>query len=176
MNGNRRTRFIDATPNHRWVDFDNWKVNGAENSRHNKIHWAPYVENLSGSYKIQLNEFSKYDEHWIKSKFLQTYHIEVKNSKGDEFRNFLTGYKEILQDKLKGISFVWMKTISGGSESEYQLFIGLNQMEDFKLLEDIFNFSNFESGLVQAYDDSVTSSTSELWQYSERLSLIITED
>ena len=172
MNGNRRTRFIDATPNHSWRDFDNWKVNNAENSRHNKIHWVPYVENLSGSYKILLDEFSDYQNNWYTRKFLQTYQIKIKNGKANEFKLFLSEFKEFLQKKLSNISFIWMKTISGGEVNEYQLFIALNKIEDFKQLEDLFEIPSNEKEMLLNYTNSMLLNVSELWIYSEKLSLI----
>lgn len=172
MNGDRRGMFIDATPNHNWSDFDNWKVNSAENSRHNKIHWLPYVKNPSGGYKKVLDEFSNYKPDWFSNAFLQVYHIELNNGKENDFAKFLEDYKPVLQDRLKNNSFVWMKNISGGNINEYLLFVGINKIEDLKLTEKLFNFSDSNEELKQNYTNSVNSGVSELWMYSDRLSLI----
>lgn len=174
-NGDRRGRFIDATPNHNWTDFDQWKINGTENARYNKIHWTPYVENPSGSYKKILTDFSFYQDDWLKSKYLQVYYIEIKNGDEENFKNFLSSYKPFLQNQLNNNSFVWMKTISGGSTSEYSLFITLSKMEDFSLYENLFDFSDSTKELQENYRASVDKNKSELWSYSELLSLFSDE-
>ncbi len=121
LNGERRGRYIDATPNHSWEDFDNWKVSSSENGRHNKIHWLPYVENPSGSYKILLNEYSKYNQDWVITKFLLVFHIKVRNDKNEIFKDFLANYKSFLESNFsEKNSFVWMKTMSGGDVYGYQ--------------------------------------------------------
>jgi hypothetical protein len=176
LNGNRRGRFIDAAPDHKWSDFDNWKINASENSRHNKIHWLPYVENPSGSYRIILDEFSRYKKDWFQNKFLQVYHIEIKNGQEEIFKRFLENYKSLLQSNLKENSFVWMRTISGGNIHEYYLFISFNKIEELELCETIFDFSDSQNEFRGNYNNSVFRNTSELWRYSERLSLIQSND
>jgi hypothetical protein len=144
-------------------------VNGAENVRYNKIHWILYIENPSGSYKILLNEFSSYNKEWWKSKFLQVYKIKVKTDKENNFRNFLEKYESVLKKVLNDNSFVWMRTISGGSVSEYCLFIGLNNISDYKLFENLFDFSNSDDDLIKDY--SVEMNESELWGFNKELSM-----
>ncbi|MEN7547604.1 hypothetical protein AAG747_06785 [Rapidithrix thailandica] len=170
INGERRGRFIDATPDHQWSDFDRWKVNGAENARHNNIHWTPYVEKPSGSYKSLLKEYSHYQQDWYKKPYLQVYHLEIKHGQGATFRTFLRDYKAQLQTQLKEVSFIWMKTVSGGTTHAYQLFVSLNKLEELRWCENLFGFSETTTKLAQEYSQSVKSNTSELWKYSARLS------
>ncbi|MEH0155186.1 hypothetical protein V6R21_13655 [Limibacter armeniacum] len=172
INGERRGRFIDATPNHEWKDFDNWKVNGAENNRHNKIHWVPYVENYSGSYRTVLPAFSDFKRDWFTKKFLQVYNLKVIEGKAYLFKEFLNKHKAYLSSKLNGISFVWMQTVSGGSNSEYLLFIATDQVETLGDCQFLFDFPDAEKELRKLYSESVRENIVELWHFSEKLSLI----
>lgn len=171
-NGNRRGRFIDATPYHSWSDFDNWKVNASENARLNKIHWLPYVENLSGSYKIILEEESEYIRDWIKKKYLQIYQIDVKVGRSDDFKTLISDYKETLKATLGELSFVWMKTISGGGVNEYHLFVGLDKIEELERCEKLFDSPRSQANLSENLGNTVNSIATELWMFSDRLSLI----
>lgn len=172
INGNRRGRFIDATPYHSWSDFDNWKVNASENARLNKIHWLPYVENLSGSYRIILEQESEYKQDWMKKKYLQVYQIDVKVGRGDDFKTFISNYKETLKAMLGELSFIWMKTISGGGVNEYHLLVGLDKIEELEHCEKLFNFPKSQADLLEDFGNSVNAITTELWIFSDRLSLI----
>jgi hypothetical protein len=172
VNGKRRDRFIDATPDHNWSDFDNWKINAKENSRLNKINWVPYVENSSGSYKMILEEASRYDKNWYKSKFLQVYYIEIVPGIEEAFEIRLEKTKSFLKKKLKNNSFVWMKTISGGNVNEYCLYVALNKIEELSFCDNLFEDSPFlQNNLEGLYRESVKKILSELWSYSESLSL-----
>jgi hypothetical protein len=170
-NGNRRDRFIDATPNHTWSDFDNWKVNGSLNAKLNKIHWANYVENPTGSYKIILPPFSNNTANWFKSNSIQVYTIQIDISKEKVFLEFLNGFKDFLKIYLKDNSFVWMKTASGGNTNEYQLFVCLNKKEQMELVSKIFNATVMPNEIWKSYAMSVISNTSEMWGYEPTMSL-----
>jgi hypothetical protein len=168
-NGERRGRFIDATPNHDWADFDNWKVDAAENSRKNKIHWAPYVKNSSGSYKKLLGEFSLNPKNWFNSKYLQVYHFELKPGTEAVFWDFLKAFKSTLSEKTKGNPAVWMKTVSGGKLS-YYLFIGLDKIAGLEVCTDLFIFQNTK--MRESFSQAVKKIKSELWRRSDNLSYI----
>ena len=171
VNGERRDRFIDATPNHQWADFDHWKVNGAENNRLNNIHWVPYVERASGGYKIISEAHSQYKKGWYKSKWLQVYTVKLHSGREKEFQEVLLAYKNSLKELLKGNSFVWMKIVSGGATPSYQLFIALDTIESLSLCESVFELSGLSKELRDKYNLSVQSTSSELWSYSASLSL-----
>lgn len=173
LNGDRRTRFIDATPYHRWEDFDHWKINGAENAKLNKIHWTPYVENLSGSYQVLLEEYSYCEKGWLQSNYLQTYHLKIKTGKAADFEKFLAAFKAPLTGQLKATSFVWMKTVSGGAVGGYQLFVALETLGELRLVEGLFEKFAGKTDLQMAYGTLVVSNFAELWGYVERLSLVV---
>jgi len=175
-NGERRDRFIDATPNHAWSDFDNWKVNGSLNAKLNKIHWAPYVENPTGGYKIILPSFSNSTANWFKSRSLQVHTIKIEISKEKVFLDFLRDFKVFLKTYLKGTHFVWMKTASGGSTNEYQLFICLKKREQMEFVSKIFNATEMPNEVWKNYTTSVTSNISEMWGYEPTMSLYPNEN
>ncbi|MEO9802638.1 MAG: hypothetical protein ABJF04_05285 [Reichenbachiella sp.] len=170
-NGKRRGRFIDATPDHAWTDFDRWKVDRAENVRHNKIHWVPYVENYSGSYNVMIDEYSAPKPNWLTSAFLQVYSLKVKIGRDGVFKKFLSDFK-VLANR-KELPFVWMQTVSGGGVSEYQLFVGISRVEELGKCMDLFDFSMAKSDIIQNYSNAVESNTSELWRYSSQLTLLV---
>ncbi|WP_148044344.1 hypothetical protein [Sinomicrobium pectinilyticum] len=171
QNGSRRGRFVDATPDHTWADFDDWKVDGAENSQYNRIHWLPYVKNPSGSYKEILAMYSNYKADWYKSKYLQVYYLHTNGTDdGKNIMAYLAQVKPQLSKRLGGLSFIWMKTVSGGNPATYLLFIALNRTEDLKLCDGIFRIS--ESGNPERkYEGLIKNIESELWVYSAELSL-----
>jgi hypothetical protein len=173
--GERRGRFIDATPDHAWGDFDRWKVDSGENARHNDIHWASYVENASGSYRTVLGEYSRADEDWLRRKYLQVYHVEVVQGQENTFDTFLQTFASSAKKKLKDMPFVWMRTVSGGDVGEHLLFVGLENLEGLGACEQLFVFSTAETSLSAAYGTSVRNVSSELWSYSEKLSLFPNE-
>jgi hypothetical protein len=169
VNGERRDRFIDATPNHRWADFDHWKVNSAENNRHNNIHWVPYVTNPSGGYKVISEAASQYKKDWYKSRWQQVYTVQLHSGREKEFQEFMVAYKTSLKELLKSNSFVWMKVASGGDG--YQLFISLDNLESLALCENVFELSVLPKEWRDKFNLSVKSTSSELWSYSAALSL-----
>ncbi|MGS2765082.1 hypothetical protein [Sinomicrobium sp. M5D2P9] len=170
LNGDRRGRFVDATPNHTWNDFDNWKVDGAENSRLNQIHWLPYVENPSGSYKEIMDSYSNYNPDWYKSKYLQVYYIYTPGVSGEKMSQYLTRMTPWLNEKLAGRPFVWMKTVSGGNPGIYILFVGLDKIEDLKLCDAIFQ-GEVSANQLKGYESVAGNIESELWMYDSGLSL-----
>lgn len=171
MNGDRRGRFIDATPDHAWGDFDNWKVNAAENVRHNKIHWLPYVASPSGSYRQVMEEFSTYRKDWYRSKYLQVYYLRVRSGREHAFTRFLAGIRPLLEDRLQGRPFVWMKTISGGSPDSYLLFVALEGIEDLRYCDGLFRAGPAGKETTE-HRDMIKETISELWAYNEKLSLL----
>ena len=170
-NGERRGRFIDATPNHLWSDFDNWNVNEVLNGKMNKIHWASYVEEPSGSYRIVLSEYSSSKEDWYTSKSLQVHKLEISVSKEKVFNEFLKSYKTYLESYLKDIQFIWMKTVSGGGNQEYQLFICIDKMDQMEMANKIFSADQMPESLWEQYSEAVISNDSEMWKYMPKLSL-----
>ncbi|UGU14348.1 hypothetical protein LS482_11570 [Sinomicrobium kalidii] len=169
LNGDRRGRFIDATPDHTWKDFDNWKIDASENSRHNRIHWLPYVENPSGSYREVMERYSSYAKKWYRSKYLQVYYMRMHSGEVAGSNQFLSDLKPLLEDKLQGRPFVWMKTVSGGDPDTYLLFVGLNKLEDLQLCSELFR--EYSSGKENQGKRAVKEIISELWGYSDKLSL-----
>lgn len=170
INGQRRGRFIDATPNHSWNDFDEWKVDGAENAKHNKIHWAPYVMHPSGSYRVLLETQSELSKNWMTSPYLQVYSLKIKSGRAGDFEKFMSAFKKSVA--YKEMILVWMKTVSGGSVSDYHLFVGLKDIEGLKQCIDLFDFKEANTEIAINYRLSVESNTSELWRYSSKLSLV----
>lgn len=171
-NGPRRGRFIDATPNHNWSDFDRWKVDAAENARNNDIHWAPYVDNASGSYKKVLTDYSNSAGNWFVSPNVQVYSIEIKPGKELFFEDFLKDFSPLLKEQLRELPFVWMKTISGAKTNEYLLYVGMDKIEQLAACEYLFHFSVSQKELARKYNECVARQSSELWSYSQKLSLI----
>lgn len=156
-NGDRRGRFIDATPNHTWSDFDNWNVSGILNGKLNKIHWLNYVENPSGGYKITLPSVSNITNDWFKAASLQVHTIRIKIAEEKIFFQFLQEFKTFLTGYLKDLPFVWMKTVSGGSTNEYQFFICLNKKEQMAHASKIFDVTEMPGEVWKKYALAVVS-------------------
>ncbi|MBC9795041.1 hypothetical protein [Sinomicrobium weinanense] len=171
MNGNRRGRFIDATPAHAWKDFDHWKVDAAENARYNKIHWQSYVVNPSGSYREILEEFSTFGKNWYRNRYLQVYYVQVRHGRERTFTRFLAGIKPLLEKRLQGRPFVWMKTISGGSPDTYLLFVALDKIEDLKSCDGLLERYP-PADKEEGYGEMIKKVTSELWSYNKKLSSV----
>ncbi|MDG3581839.1 hypothetical protein [Galbibacter pacificus] len=171
INGERRGRFIDATPDHSWVDFDNWKINGALNGKLNNIHWIPYVETPSGNYRMVLSEYSNSKGGRYKSNILQVHNIEVSIPKEGTFNEFLMSFKRYLEFFLRDIPFVWMKTVSGDGVQNYQLYVCIDRMEQMERVVNIFTQKHMPDKLWRLYTESVTLNQSEMWKYMPDLSL-----
>ncbi|MCX2680019.1 hypothetical protein OOZ15_08730 [Galbibacter sp. EGI 63066] len=171
LNGERRGRFIDVTPNHNWDDFDNWIINGAENSRHNNIHWIPYVQNPSGSYQATLLKHSNYKENWFTSKYLQVYKLEIEQGEEETFKHFLQKVKPLMEQRLQGLTFLWMQNISGGNINEHWFLVSVDGLKDLKKCEKLFLFSNEQKTLSQLYGKAVNKNISELWKHVPKLSV-----
>lgn len=169
LNGERRGRFVDATPNHSWIDFDNWVVDSKENVKHNNENWIPYVENPSGSYQKVMESFSRYEADWFKASMLQVYTIKVAPGKEYLFHEFLNEFKSVLKSNIIEGDFVWMKMVSGGSVHQYCLYISIDKVGDVQMCESLFDFS-ISKKMRSNYTESVISNVSELWKYSEFLS------
>lgn len=170
-NGERRDRFIDATPDHQWSDFDQWKVNGALNSKLNKVHWLPYVENPEGSYGIVLSKYSNSKKDWFKSNSLQVHHIKVSIPKEKMFLEFLTSYKTYLESYLNDTAFIWMKTVSGGGTQDYQLLVCIDKIAQMEKVSNIFNVEELPEKVWKLYAETVVSNVSEMWRYMPSMSL-----
>ncbi|HZY81006.1 MAG TPA: hypothetical protein VFE50_15895 [Cyclobacteriaceae bacterium] len=171
MNGERRGRFIDATPDHKWSDFDSWKVNGAENARFNKIHWTPYVEFSSGSYQVLLDEFSSFGREWYKSKYLQVFTFELLPGRETVFSDYLREFKLLAKLHAGAIQAVWMRTASGGGVEEYHLLICMDSIASMDVCIDLFRQENWPKTMKANYIAAVAASSSEFWSYRETLSL-----
>jgi hypothetical protein len=81
---------------------------------------------------------------------------------------FVTTGEPSAREKLRDLPFVWMQTVSGGELHEYLLFVGMETLEGLDACANLFDFS---SGPSADYTASVRQASSELWSYSERLSL-----
>ena len=171
INGERRDWFIDASPDHQWSDFDSWNISGAENSRLNKIHWTPYVEDAQGSYRTVLSEFSNEREDWYRSKFLQVHHLEVSPLQEKDFLAFLKNFRPFLESLLGETAFVWMKTDSGGAAHGYLLLIAVDQLVQMERVSGIFDPKLLPDKLWDQYSGTVARNVSEMWRYVPSLSL-----
>lgn len=170
-NGSRRGRFIDATPNHSWKDFDNWNVSGAENSKLNKVHWLPYVENQDGSYRLVLTDYSLTHKDWFKTANLQVFHLSIDISREKDFIAFMEKRYHYLKTNFATNGFAWMKTVSGGSMQDYFLFVPMSRLEQFKQVSNIFSAETMDAATYEFYTKSVKNNYSELWSYKPALSL-----
>jgi hypothetical protein len=68
-----------------------------------------------------------------------------------------------------------MRTVSGGDVGEHLLFVGLENLEGLSACEGLFAFSAAEKSLLAAYSTSIGNIRSELWSYSDKLSLFADE-
>lgn len=171
INGPRRGQFIDATPDHAWSDFDEWKVNGALNGKLNKIHWTPYVLDPEASYKEIIQPYGRTKEKWFKAKYLQVYHLEISLAMERDFYEFMCSYNTYLESRFEDVNFVWMKTPSGGSMQEYSLFIPMDTIGLMEKVGKIFDAQQLPDKVWELYARTVTSNISEMWRYMPNMSL-----
>ena len=178
LNGPRRDRFIDATPDHQWKDFDNWVVDRGENARHNEIHFVPYVGKPSGTYRLVLSEYSLTQPAWYKSPLVQVYHVTLKFGQEKEFQTFLSSLKIAFGKAYPSRSFICMKTVSGDYLSSYCLLITSSRNEELTALSNLFEplirstYTPADSEqILQRAATAIATIQSELWGYRSDLSM-----
>ncbi|SMD37678.1 hypothetical protein SAMN04488029_3408 [Reichenbachiella faecimaris] len=171
MTGDRRGNFIDATPNHLWKDFDEWNINGAENLKHNIIHWLPYVSDPNGSFRVLLSKLSNIGPDWYKSKLLKVIYFDVYSDRVVQFSELLNEITPIMEKQQPNATFAWMRTSTGGP-GNYVLFLCANSYEELGVIETNFSESlpKLKEQSINTYKLCVKSTFEELWSYNAYLS------
>lgn len=157
IHGNRKGTFIDGTPNHKWSDFDGWKISSAENIKYNDLDFTEYIEKTveTGTWKY-LWEFSTNPIPNLKATYLQVFYFTLKPGATLEFEKYIGQRKPKYEIN-------WFKDVLNGS-TKYILQIPHNNWGSF-LNSEVLYFDHPDLSRL------VAEMTSEVLQFHPRLTL-----
>ena len=179
ISGEHTGEYVVGSFGHKWADFDNMPVSGAEDEADAEANIGPYEESFTVQYINFMPKHSRPPEDQTPAKFLSLTTAYLKPGKVQDYLNAISKIPEALEKANSPVRYFFDARANGGRGPTFFIAFPHDSWADFappgqplrKMLEEAYGPAEADS-IMRTLTNASYGSSSEILRYRPDLSYV----